>query len=243
MDYFLITGATSGIGKSTSLGLLKRGVGLICIVRDLEKFHHIYGSYDNVISIEIDLKNIDEINGVLEIFFKNNNLTIKGVLIAGGIETTTPIKHSNSKLAQDFFNINILSSFEIISVIQKKSILNHGGSIVFLSSVMGSFGSSGKTLYSSTKGAINGLVKSLSVEFMPRKIAVNAVAPGMVNTPMTDKMRYQLGQNGFEEIMRSQPLGLVDPEELAKFIIFLLTSNELKLTGQVINYDGGYSVL
>ena len=115
-----------------------------------------------------------------------------------------------------------------------------GGSIVFISSVMGVVGENGKTLYSMTKGALISAVKSMSVELAPRKIRVNAISPGMVETPMSKNAIYSRNEESLDKLRKMHPLGFGKPEDVANASVFLLSDASRWITGTNLIVDGGY---
>jgi len=115
-----------------------------------------------------------------------------------------------------------------------------GGSIIFISSVMGVVGENGKTMYSMTKGALISAVKSLSIELATRKIRINAISPGVVETPMSKNAIYSRNEESLDKIKSLHPLGLGQPEDVANACVFLLSDASKWITGTNMLVDGGY---
>ena len=113
-----------------------------------------------------------------------------------------------------------------------------GGSIINISSVQGVSPIAGGAVYCATKAAVNAITVSLAAELGPRKIRVNAVAPGLI---MTEKMKAKVPEEAKQEIMKDTPLGrLSTPEEVAEVVGFLASEAARWITGQVITASGGY---
>jgi 3-oxoacyl-[acyl-carrier protein] reductase len=113
------------------------------------------------------------------------------------------------------------------------------GSIVNLSSIAAEFGARGQVNYAASKGGIDGLTRCLAKELSARKIRVNSVAPGMIETDMSEVVRNLIG----EDIKKVIPLRRVgQPEEIARVVTFLASDEASYLTGQVIRVDGGLSL-
>lgn len=236
---YLITGATSGIGKSISLVLAAKKAKLFLIVRDIEKYNQIFNDYNNCTPILLDLAEVNNIESVLK---SKIDCKLSGVVLAAGIEETFPIKLYSPKKIKSFFDINFFSNFEILRIVTGKKYINNNSSLVIISSVMSELGQPGKTAYCATKAAIIGLVNSLSLELSSRKIRINAVSPGVVKTPMTDKLFSQLDENQIENITNMHPIGIGSVEDVTELILYLISSKSKWITGQNIKIDGGYSV-
>lgn len=236
---YLITGATSGIGKSISLVLAAKKAKLFLIVRDIKKYNQIFNDYNNCIPILLDLAEVNNIESVLK---SKIDCKLSGVVLAAGIEETFPIKLYSPKKIKSFFDINFFSNFEILRIVTGKKYINNNSSLVIISSVMSELGQPGKTAYCATKAAIIGLVNSLSLELSSRKIRINAVSPGVVKTPMTDKLFSQLDENQIENITNMHPIGIGSVEDVTELILYLISSKSKWITGQNIKIDGGYSV-
>jgi NAD(P)-dependent dehydrogenase (short-subunit alcohol dehydrogenase family) len=236
---YLITGATSGIGKSISLALADKKAKLFLIVRDIEKYNQVFNGYNNCTPILLDLAEVNNIEFVLK---SKIDCKLSGVVLAAGIEETFPIKLYSPKKIKSFFDINFFSNFEILRIVTGKKYINNNSSLVIMSSVMSELGQPGKTAYCATKAAIIGLVNSLSLELSSRKIRVNAVSPGVVKTPMTDKLFSQLDENQIENITNMHPIGIGSVEDVTELILFLLSAKSKWITGQNLKIDGGYSI-
>ena len=236
---FLITGATSGIGKSISLALAKDNVRLFLIVRDIEKYNQVFAGYDNCTPVILDLSEVTNIEATLK---SQIDCKLSGVVLAAGIEETFPIKLYSPTKLKNFFDINFFANFEILRIVTAKKYMNNNSSVVMLSSVMSVLGQPGKTAYCAAKSAIIGLVNSLSLELASRNIRVNAISPGVVETPMTDKLFSQLDEKQIQNIKKMHPIGIGTAEDVTEVILFLLSSKSRWVTGQNLKIDGGYSI-
>jgi NAD(P)-dependent dehydrogenase (short-subunit alcohol dehydrogenase family) len=167
---------------------------------------------------------------------------IDGVIHSAGISTTLPLKMVTPEKLDHFFRTNVHGAINLTRLVVRKSVMSDlGGSIVFISSVMGSLGEAGKLLYSLTKGALHAGSKSLALELAPRHIRVNCIAPGVVASPMSEKAVYSQDAASFERIKGRHPLGLGKPEDVAHAATFLLSDNARWITGTTLFVDGGYS--
>jgi NAD(P)-dependent dehydrogenase (short-subunit alcohol dehydrogenase family) len=142
---------------------------------------------------------------------------------------------------EQFFQTNVISAVSLTKQVVKISQFSEeGGSIVFISSVMGIAGEKGKALYSMTKGALIAAVRSLAIELAPRKIRVNSISPGVVETPMSKNAIYSRNEESLNKIRTLHPLGLGQPEDIANACVFLLSNASRWITGTNLVADGGY---
>lgn len=239
----IVTGATSGIGLGVCKALIEQGALVFGIGRNTEnlaKLNDMKASGTLVIK-SFDLLDIDGIEKLVDDFV-NEYGKIDALVNCAGIEETVPLSMTKIDKIRKIFEINVFSGIEMLRVVSKKKIGNDGGSYVFLSSVMGNLGQSGKVGYCSTKSALLGVVKASALELAKRKIRVNAVLPGIVKTPLTDRLFESLSEDNVNQITAMHPLGIGNVEDVVPSILFLLSDQSKWLTGQSIVIDGGYSI-
>lgn len=237
----LITGATSGIGLAVCEFLLNYECTVIAFGRDKSKIIKLIDKFTNSLKfIALDLNNFTTYNKIFEQELSGRKLD--GFVHCAGVEETLPLAMYNPESVAKIFNINVFSGIELLRYFSKKKYSNDGASVVYISSVMGELGQPGKIGYCATKSAILGLVKSSALELAKRKFRVNAVSPGVVNTPMTQKLFSQIEDENIERIKQMHPLGIGEVEDVVPMIAFLLSDNSKWITGQNIIIDGGYSV-
>lgn len=240
---YLITGATSGIGLATCKKILSNGDIVFAVGRNSSKLSDFSSEYDenSFHFLPFDLSKISLIESIF------NDLIVDGIKFDGfvhcaGIEETMPLTLYSPEKILNIFEINVFAAIELIRLFSKKKYSNDGASVIFFSSVMGVLGQQGKVGYCSSKSAILGLTKSSALELAKRKIRVNAVLPGVVNTPMTQKLFSQIEQKNIDSIIAMHPLGIGEVEDIVPVIEFLLSDGSRWLTGQNIIIDGGYSI-
>jgi 3-oxoacyl-[acyl-carrier protein] reductase len=142
----------------------------------------------------------------------------------------------SSKDWNDVLTINLTSAFYISKVISRSMIKARTGSIINVASVVGVIGNAGQINYSASKAGMIGLTKSLAREVGGRNVRVNAVAPGFIVTPMTDK----LNDNQREALQSQIPMvRLGEPSEVASVVLFLASDLSSYVTGEVIKITGG----
>jgi 3-oxoacyl-[acyl-carrier protein] reductase len=139
----------------------------------------------------------------------------------------------------DVIHTNLTGTYNLCRAVAQPMLSRRQGSIVNITSVASEFGSRGQVNYAASKGGIDGLTRCLAKELAARKVRVNAVAPGMIETDMSQVVRNLAG----DRIKEAIPLRRVgQPEEIASVVLFLASDEASYLTGQVIRVDGGLSL-
>jgi NAD(P)-dependent dehydrogenase (short-subunit alcohol dehydrogenase family) len=239
----LITGASSGLGKAIAIYASKRGAKIILVARNLER---LLGTFkllegENHTYYSFDLNDIDGMKSFVSSIVGENG-KLDGLVHAAGIESTIPFKMLSYKSVEEMFKINVFSGIELTRLSTSKKNFNNGGSIIFLSSVMGSLGEKGKVAYCGSKSAIKNMVKPLALELSNRQIRVNSISPGVVLTEMTEKMFATMSEDNIMEIKDKHPLGFGEPKDIAELSIFLLSKESRWVTGSDLIIDGGFSI-
>ncbi|RKE45382.1 SDR family NAD(P)-dependent oxidoreductase [Sphingobacterium detergens] len=235
----LITGATSGIGKALASFLVKDvNTCVYGIGRDEEKIQDLIG-FENFNFVKFDLFNVEEIENL---FKSTLDIKFNGFVHCAGLEETLPISLYTQDRVQRIFTLNVFSAIEILRNLSKKKYSTESASFILLSSVMGELGQPGKIGYCASKSALLGLTRSLALELAKRKIRVNSVSPGIVNTPLTQKLFEQLEEDNKKRIIGMHPIGIGESEDVVYLIDYLLSEKSKWVTGQNIKIDGGYSI-
>ena len=238
----LLTGATSGIGLETLKSLLANKNKVYAVARDFSKISNLLELHsDSLVPITFDLKETENIEKI----FNEINLVdekLDAIIHCAGIEETIPLTLYMPAKIKNIYEVNVFAGIELLRHFTKKKYSNDGASAVFVSSVMGVLGQPGKIGYCSTKAAVLGMVKASALEFAKRKIRVNAVLPGVVNTPMTQNLFSQISAENVEEIKAMHPLGIGEVSDVVPTIEFLISTNSRWITGQNFIIDGGYSI-
>lgn len=237
MKNILVTGGTSGIGKSISMLLVSLGYRVLVMGRNFENFGEIQGATGSVEFLEFDLNYFDKYRGMVE-----RLPTLDGVVFSAGIVGNNPLKFFSldKHLAQ--INLNQNSPIFLTSELVAKNKLNSNASLVYMSSITGSkIGMKGIVSYAASKAALIGAVRVIALELAAKLIRANCVSPGMVNTELVSNASY-LSDDAKSQDMKRYPLGAryADPSEIAKAVVFLLSSDSSFITGQDMVIDGGF---
>ena len=235
----LITGATGTTGKITAEYLHKCNYQCIITGRNektlnemSEKYHFIPIKYDLN-----DLKNIESIFNRI----KERNIKLNGFVHCAGISHLMKLEENNIEIMQETFNINLFSFIEAVKYFSKEDYSENNSSIVAISSITASCSQNRQTVYAATKGGLESMVRCAAKELMARKIRINTIQPGVMNTPMFEKLKEQ-SPNTEEKLKERYPLGIIEPEYIAYLTEYLLSDKSKYMTGSVIPADSGYEI-
>lgn len=236
----LVTGATSGIGLEVCKQIHLAGGNFIGLGRNtkvLEQFileNNINNSYCKT----LDVSDKDSITNLIDSIEK-----IDGFVHSAGIVENNPIQFFNNDLYEKIRSVNLDSVLVFLSQLLRKKKFNKPASIVFVSSISGLYGMKGNGLYGITKASLSIMAKTYANELSSKKIRVNTVAPGMVNTQITLDAGVFLSDEVINEDKKKYPLGYGEPEDIALPIVFLLSDASKWITGQDIVLDGGRTAI
>ncbi|MBQ7881890.1 MAG: 3-oxoacyl-[Treponema sp.] len=235
-----ITGATRGIGKQIALTFAQNGYDIAINYRteneDLEKTKKeieannvkclaVQGDVSNFEDCERFVKQIIEQYGKIDVLVNN-----------AGITKDTLLMRMKKEDFENVIDVNLVGTFNVTKNVISHMIKARSGRIINISSVVGVSGNAGQTNYSASKAGIIGFTKSLAKEVASRNILVNAVAPGFIETNMTDVLKDDVKEN----IAKQIPLNRMgSAQDVANVVKFLASDYSAYITGQVINVDGG----
>ena len=232
----LITGASGGIGKELARVLVEYDAEVCISGRNIEELNELKESLgDKCHIVPCDLSNKNEIS---ELFSKSEEVLgqIDILVNNAGITKDNIFLRMSDQEWEDVLNINLNSTFNILKLITKGMVKRKYGRIINISSVVGATGGAGQVNYAASKAGLIGLTKSLSQELATRNITVNCIAPGFIETPMTEK----LDDNRKDIIISSIPANRIGtPKDLSSAVIFLASQESSYITGQTIHINGG----
>jgi 3-oxoacyl-[acyl-carrier protein] reductase len=234
-----ITGASKGIGKATAELFAAEGACLILTSRDISALESLKKelpchSGEHLI-YQLDVRNYNSVKTVFE-DLASKKIFIDCLVNNAGIMKDSTLQMLKPDSIQDTYETNVYgpiynSQFALKSFLRKRA-----GSIINLSSIIGTHGSGGQSVYSSSKSAVIGFTKSLSKELAPLNIRVNAIAPGFIDTDLTKGMDQKFYEKNLQAIGMKR---FGKPEDVARVALFLASDLSLYVTGQIIGVDGG----
>ncbi|KGE71601.1 3-oxoacyl-[acyl-carrier-protein] reductase [Spirochaeta lutea] len=236
----VVTGGSRGIGREIVLSFLHQGASIYYL--DLQEGEYL-GEYQKLAQEhgaqaffkEANVADEERVNQVFDEIAKEAG-SIDILVNNAGITRDTLIFRMKTEDWKSVLDVNLSSAFYCSRAVSRQMIKQRGGSIINVASIVGVIGNAGQTNYSASKAGLIGLTKSLAREVASRGVRVNAVAPGFIVTPMTDKLNEEQKGALYSQI----PLGrLGDPEEVAKVILFLASDLSSYVTGEVLKITGG----
>jgi NAD(P)-dependent dehydrogenase (short-subunit alcohol dehydrogenase family) len=239
---YLVTGASSGIGRATCKLLSEWGARILAVARNEDRLRQLLAELPGQgHGCECcDLGSAVDLSGVLREWARTHG-KLNGLVHAAGIQHMAPIKMFNAKAYDEMWSINIRAALGLTQGFRHSEVHAGNGSLVFISSVSALVGQAALSGYSSTKGAIISATRSLAVELAREGIRVNCIAPGLVQTSMADKMKQILGESRMASIESLHPLGFGQPEDVAYAVGFLLSDAARWITGTTLVVDGGFT--
>lgn len=238
----LITGASSGIGRETAVLFSELNARLVIAGRDPSRLEATLACLRGVgHSAEVfDLAALDDIPR-----------RIKGIVAAGGplygmvhsagLHAVVPIQALSPRRLEELMRVNVSAALLLAKAFRQQVPAAGGGSIVLLSSVTGLVGEPGISAYAATKAALIGATRSLALEFARERVRVNAIAPGVVNTEMTQRFWGELSQEQCAGIEAQHPLGVGTARDVAYGAAYLMADTGRWITGTTLVVDGGYT--
>lgn len=238
----VITGAASGIGREVAIVTSRQGAHVILLDISQEGLNSTLSllSGDKHSAITTNLANLNELQDIVSDIVSKYG-AIWGLVHCAGISSRKPLNMLKKESFENLMNVNFFSFVELVKLATKKNNFAFGGSIIAISSVSSIKGYKAKTEYCVSKAALDAAVRCFALELMNKKIRVNTIMPGVVDTPMAlkaQKISQAIGNDTDEQ----QPLGNTRPQEVANLAAFLLSDATKTITGTSIRIDGGLCV-
>jgi 3-oxoacyl-[acyl-carrier protein] reductase len=239
----IVTGGSRGIGRAIALKLAEQGANVrffysknqLAAEETVNAASKLPGS---VRALKVDVCNSETCEEAVETIIGETGRLDILVNNAGIIRDNILGLLSPDDVAE-VMNTNVIGMFNVLRPAIPFMVSRRRGRIINISSVSGEKGGRGQTNYAASKGAVNALTKALAVELAPRNILVNCIAPGVIETDMTQAIREQAGDTVESRILLGR---YGQPEDIANAVFFFASSLSDYITGQVLNVDGGFKM-
>ena len=232
----LITGASSGIGRSIAVECSKMGAECILTARNISRLNDTLKILegDKHTLIPADLSKEDDLDMLVE-----TTGSIDGLVLNAGILKKVPLKFIKRKSLNDLMDINFNAPVLLTQKLIKQKKINTNSSIVFISSIAAETASLGNSLYMASKGAINSFSKGVALELGSKGIRSNVIQPGLIKTEMINTMP----KDALDKYLKKFPLmRFGNPEDIAFASVYLLSDTSRWVTGSIFTIDGGVTL-
>lgn len=236
----LVTGASRGIGKEVALGLAKQGATVIVNYQSseakaLEVKNEIEANGGKAAIYQCDVADFAKTEEMIQSLIKEYG-RIDILVNNAGITRDNLVMKMSEEDFDRVLDTNLKSCFNTIKHMYRQFLKQKSGRIINISSVVGVSGNAGQANYAASKAGIIGLTKSMAKELASRNITVNAIAPGYIETEMTDAMP----ESAKEQVLSTIPFKRGGkPQDVANAVVFLASDMASYITGQVLHVDGG----
>lgn len=236
----IITGGSSGIGRAAAVALAKQGVKIAIAARRAkegeETVRLVKEAGSEGIFVKTDVANENDVRSLVEKTVKQYNRLDYAFNNAGIEERTTPLVDQTSEVFDQIMNVNVKGVWLSMKYEIPEMIRTGGGAIVNTSSGAGVIGYPQQPIYIASKHAVLGLTKSAALEYAKSGIRINAIAPGVTETEMVERVDKQL----IERLKSITPIGRIgDPQEIANAVVWLLSDKASFVLGHTLLVDGG----
>lgn len=235
---YIIFGASSGIGRQAAVQLSMLGAKLVLVGRNEKKLQQTYemlsGCDHNILIC--DVSDFNSAKVVVKSAVDTDGKKLDGCVFSAGIYTMLPLGMVTEEKINKIFSTNIFSLMAIIKAFSSKRISNDGASFVSVSSRAGFIPDKSQGVYAASKAAINAYTIAAAKEMVTRLIRFNTVCPEAVNTEMGASLKQSFTS---EALAKIYPLGMLEAEDIANTILFLLSDMSKKITGQCIWLSAG----
>lgn len=238
----LVTGAGSGIGRAVCQLLLARGEQIVAADLSAEALSTAFGNDSNVLCVAGDLTTAEGLANLTN-SLKSRFESVKGFVHCAGFDSVRPLGFIADETVHKLVAVHAGFPIQFLGWLAKKGNHAEGCSCVCISSLSAHEGAKGHVAYAAAKGAVEGFLKPAAAELLPKRIRLNAVVLGVVQTEMSMTWMNKLTPEQFSEMQRDYPLGFGQPVDVAKVIAFLLGEDSSWITGQTLICDGGHGLI
>ena len=232
----IITGATGGIGFSIVDTLISLKANLLVTGTNEKKLNELKNKYKNIVIIKQDISAHEELEGFIDKCNTELGEKIDVLINNAGITKDNLTIRMDKNEWDTVININLTSTFLLSKYVIKKMLKKKSGKIINITSVVGHTGNVGQANYAASKGGISAMSKSLSLEYAKKNITINCIAPGFIDTVMTQKINEDY-KNQLKSKIPLDRFGT--PQDVANCTAFLSSELSDYITGETIHVNGG----
>lgn len=238
----LVTGSTRGIGRAIAERLAREGATVVVTGRDGAKAEavaeELVSAGGKGVGLPLEVADAESVNKVLKLIEERLG-TVDILVNNAGITRDTLLLRMDDEAWHEVLQVNVTGAYRLARGVLRGMMKKRWGRIINVSSVVGLIGNPGQTNYGASKAALIGFTKSLAREVATRGITVNAVAPGFIQSDMTDVLTDEQKERLAEKI----PLGRIGrPDEVASCVAFLAGDDAAYITGHTLVVDGGLAM-
>ena len=238
----VITGASRGIGKDIAIHFANLNANIVLISRNIADLKNLgcqlKSKSNKIKSLQLDVSSLDDFMEATKSIEKKFG-SIDVLINNAGITKDNLILRLKESDWDSVINVNLKGCFNGIKAVSKYMLKQKTGKIINISSIIGLSGNIGQANYAASKAGIIGLTKSAAKELGSRNIQVNAIAPGYIETEMTDQLKAETKTNFINKIPLNK-FGKVS--DVSNLVLFLASNNSNYITGQTITIDGGLTI-
>jgi 3-oxoacyl-[acyl-carrier protein] reductase len=237
----LVTGASRGLGKAIAIQIAREGAQVVVnFAKSAEKAEEVVATIQTTggtaLAMQADISCLEEVEVMVDTIYEKFGRI--DILVNNAAINRDELLISMEKEDWDtVISTNLGGLFHCTKAVAKYMMLQKNGRIINISSIAGERGGRGQSNYASSKGGVNAFTRSVAMELAPKKITVNAVAPGVVETEMSSTVIRRAKEHILNSIALKR---LGRAEEVAKVVAFLASDDSSYITGEVIRVDGGF---
>jgi len=240
---FVVTGASSGIGRAVAIGLAELGGSIVACGRDKDRLmltlENLQGD-GHTCSIG-DMSSADDACDMLKAIRKTHDIGFDGVFHSAGTASIRPARLTKTEHLEEILGASFFGAMGLARAAAGRGFFKpEGGSIAFMSSVAGKRGQVGMSAYGASRAAISGLVKNLACEMAPQNIRVNSIVSGGVETEMHAQISRGMDSASLAEYEAKHLLGFGNAESISNAAVFLMSDASTWITGTDLLVDGGF---
>lgn len=241
--HIVVTGASSGLGQAAAAHLSALGASLSIVGRDESRLGATLSSLANGGTHAAHAADVGEFGGADALIQRivTESGAIDGLFHSAGSSLVMPMRLTKEAQVEDLFGAAVMGALGMAKALSRKAAMNDGGSLVFMSSVSAVRGRRGMVAYSAAKAATSGMVRALAIELAERRIRVNSITAGAVETAMHKSFVDSVSDELVAGYRDLHPLGFGQPDDVASAVAFLLSDASRWITGIDLPVDGGYA--